>query len=108
MTALATAEAAMPAAATESIEAIPVYGVYDGRDWLTREMVIIAMTKALTDFVERHGHGMWLEDDAVSFTRAELYNKAWINGWTYAHDVEARKRLRIWYFRIREREAADV
>jgi hypothetical protein len=61
-----------------------------------QECTTIACVKALTDRIDRTGHGMWMAEPEASFVRAAIYNAAGINDWSLANDREACKRLPIW------------
>jgi hypothetical protein len=68
-------------------------------DWQVCQMV-----KTLTSTVERWGHGLWLTQPEVSFTRVELYHAAGLGFvWDYEQDEEAVRRLSIWYWEIARR-----
>lgn len=63
---------------------------------ISDECCSIACTKALTDRIERTGHGMWMTEPEASFVRGEIYNRAGINNWQLSNDREACRRLPIW------------
>lgn len=60
-------------------------------DWMA-----VCLVKALTDRVERTGHGTWMAEPEASTVRAIVYREAGIEGWATRHDAVARRRLRLW------------
>jgi hypothetical protein len=73
-----------------------------------KELRIIALVRSLTDAVKRMAQpatkglprGKWLSDPAVTFLRAELYNRDGRQNWSYTEDREAARRLAIWCDRV--------
>lgn len=73
------------------MNAILPIGISIAAEWIT-----IRCVKALTDRIERTGHGMWMAEPEASFVRAQIFNEAGINDWSPVNDREACRRLRIW------------
>lgn len=63
------------------------------------ELHTIALTRALTQAVERMWHGLWLENAPEQ--RHSIYRVAGLS-FTPEQDREAARRLRVWYFLIWE------
>ena len=72
---------------------------------LTREVRVIALTKALTDWIEARGYGAFLCEPEAAGARAALYDAARLRFSTW-EDREAANRVRIWIWRVRAQEVA--
>jgi len=73
--------------------------------WIAAECMTIAMTKALTDWVAQAGYGVFLAEPEAAGARGALYIKAGLQGdSTPERDRDAARRLKIWFWRVREIE----
>lgn len=73
------------------------HAAFAPRSYVDHEVITIALTKALTDWLQaRGGHGVFIAEQETGFIRREIYNAAGLNGWTLEHDAQAARRMRIW------------
>lgn len=73
---------------------------------LDAELAVVALTRILSRYiVSRNGSGGFLTEPAAVGARAVVYRLAGVCEWDERHDLDACRRLKLWFWRVREREA---